>query len=98
MLNGFDKIKKTPFRRVAARFYIFQHVKFLTQNKMLVLGKETSILILFLNYFSQFMFQFQTNMSNLEPNSRCIYSKIKKDNSEYSSSYKTRTRLLFNFC
>jgi hypothetical protein len=30
-------------------------------------------------------------MSNLEPNSRCIYSKIKKDNSESGSSYKTPT-------
>jgi hypothetical protein len=37
-VNGFDKISKTPFQRVAGRFYIFQHVKFLTQNKMLVLG------------------------------------------------------------
>ncbi len=96
-MNGFDKISKTPFQRVAGRFYIFQHVKFLTQKKMLVSGKETSILILFFNYFSQFMFQFQTYMSNLEPNSRCIYSKIKEDNSESGSSYKTQTRLLFNF-
>jgi hypothetical protein len=42
------------------------------------------------------MFQFQTYMSNLEPNSRCIYSKIKNDNSESGSSYKTQNRLLFN--
>jgi hypothetical protein len=37
------------------------------------------------------MFQFQTYMSNLEPNSRCIYSRLKKDNSESGSSYKTQT-------
>jgi hypothetical protein len=51
-VNGLDKISKTPFQRVADRFYIYQHVKFLTQNKMLVLGsaslrEEASILILF---------------------------------------------------
>jgi hypothetical protein len=98
--------RRRKIQRVAGRFYIFQHVKFLTRNKMLVLGSYSLreeawrslpsdfLLKLFL---SQFMFQFQTYMSNLEPNSRCIYSKIKNDNSESGSSYKTQTRLLFNF-